>query len=430
MTGGMTVLAPEELSLSAAARRLGVGRRTLLRAYERGDVRAHDRGGRLTFLAPELDEDADRHRCRYPGCSGLALGESGGCSDHAVGLALTGRPRSAEDIAKITAGRQKKHGPGEERSCEWCEEPIGHVRGSRVVAGHGRFCSHRCAGLSQWASKKVGSEITCPGCGFTRYVSPSVVIRTSGYCQACSLRLPEHITRLADARASAEERRAHDLACRKAAERLLDTREAAELIGLTPGGFRRHVVSGLIPVVRMGDANSVSLYRKAEVESAAAALAFRAEELGCRAGRRPIVARWRTVDYQLNQLVARGELDRYVADGLTPAAALRQIEADAKAAVTRRRRIYHRRAGRPRSDVVRARRARRAERHHEILDELVEEYARHPDEPRQGLRMEAAKQLAQEENAYKLTGSALLQAAKIILIDISRAPHETPLTRR
>lgn len=215
-------------------------------------------------MAAQLDEDLADLRCRYPGCDRPAPGDSGGCGKHAVTLSQTGRPRPPEAVAKTAAalrGRPrpdlKKH-PDEYRRCEWCGEDFGPVLGSRIKQGGGRFCSRKHAALAREAPRKAGAEVECPGCGYTRWQTPSQLERYSGtgYCGDCYHGSTAHqaaITKLAAAARVREARWRELFNEHLAAECQRAVIQVAERAGLTPKAIHYHVRRRALTAQRFRD---------------------------------------------------------------------------------------------------------------------------------------------------------------------------------
>jgi hypothetical protein len=249
----------EWLSLTMAARTRGIRLATLRDAIKRGDISAElvQRRTRTWYRIRSdlLDEALERLRCKHRGCDRLALGKTGGCSPaHGAALALTGRERPPEVVEKVAEANRRyarverfctrcgdslglvsealvRRGKkklcsrcagvpkyqAEERFCEWCGKSLGIVPGWIVHAGGGRFCnrSHAKKWLvrhhpEKWEKPRTGREVTCPGCGETRYYPPADVPKT-GYCRKCVPDSPQARESLARASSARRKNRAREV---------------------------------------------------------------------------------------------------------------------------------------------------------------------------------------------------------------------------
>jgi hypothetical protein len=391
------------LSLSAAARLAGTSTAMVRAAVERGAVRARRvrrvPAERILFAADEFAEDLDQLRCRHPSCSRFALGTSGGCRLHVQALS-----RKYVD---------------EKRWCEWCGEALGVVLGRKLAKGHGRFCDNRCAALAQHAPQKAGAEVTCPGCGVTRYRRPSVLARRqTSYCGSCYRADPEYRAALRAAAARSQQRFRDEVTTYKSSERLLDADDVAELCGLLPDGVRYHVASGALAVTkvaRFADGRRRVFFDDRVVKQWLAAHARNDD---------PRHRSWLSPMSEVARLTARGELERLLTAGLARGVALAALEAQAAENVARRRKINRRRAGRRSAEEVRQRRERREARLLELEDDLRDYCERRPEDTPKSVRYEAARTLAVEEAGRPLTADEKRDAATRILIDVQRLQEQ------
>jgi lambda repressor-like predicted transcriptional regulator len=141
------------LGLAQAARAAGVRQPALRERIESGDIRAKRivRGTRVDFRIDrqQLFEDLEPFRCAYDDCDRYALGTSRGCRVHCSSLALGGKQRPAEVVAKITALKRERYPVAGERFCEHCGKSLGVKSVARVQRGDGHYCSLACAGAER-----------------------------------------------------------------------------------------------------------------------------------------------------------------------------------------------------------------------------------------------------------------------------------------
>jgi hypothetical protein len=137
-----------------AARTRGLRRASLRDAIDRGDIPAEfvQRGSRTWYRIRSdlLDEALGRLRCKYSGCDRLALGKTGGCSPaHGAALALTGRERPPEVVAKIAAANRRY--PAEERFCANpnCGKSLGVISEAVIRRGKGQVLLEGVCRLKQ-----------------------------------------------------------------------------------------------------------------------------------------------------------------------------------------------------------------------------------------------------------------------------------------
>jgi hypothetical protein len=146
-------------------------------------------GGYL-FSPVELAEDLTALACRYDGCSRVAIGPTGRCSEHRwlgrthstetrqkMSAAMSGErhhrawlgrrhtPETRHKMSQTAMGRPVTEDarrkisaaltiyPAESRSCEWCRIPLGVVWGSRLIRGEGRFCCPSHHKLWEWENE-------------------------------------------------------------------------------------------------------------------------------------------------------------------------------------------------------------------------------------------------------------------------------------
>jgi hypothetical protein len=171
-----------------------------------------------------------------------------------------------EAVRAANAARAKY--PAEPRSCLRCGKDLGRVRGSRIHAGRGRFCSHSCVMRWYWENEpqglrrpRLGRVATC-ACGRkTRYLWPSRAGQR--YCTRCRSQRREVLAHLAFMRE--EDRNALRQIRRE--EDLYDRHDAAARLGRSPGHITRYVVDGVLtPVVREIRGVAYLLFRRDDVE--------------------------------------------------------------------------------------------------------------------------------------------------------------------
>jgi NUMOD3 motif len=173
-----TVTGEAALSLRQAAQSYGFTRPMLRDAALDGRIRfERTSSGGFLFVPATLEEDLAALTCQYDGCSNVAIGPTHRCGEHR----FVGRTHSAETRQKMSDSMSGEHHhrawlgrrhsdetrkkmsqtamgrivplkarwkiaaaltiyPAEQRSCEWCGEPLGLMWGSRIQKGEGRFC--------------------------------------------------------------------------------------------------------------------------------------------------------------------------------------------------------------------------------------------------------------------------------------------------
>lgn len=212
------------------------------------------------------------------------------------------------------------------RSCEWCDAPLG--RRQR------RWCSKSHAALAREAARKTGANVTCPDCGTTRYLSPSVVARMGdGYCIDCwSERLQEYVCAWRE-----ERRRLHDEL--KSEQGIVDTVDVVERSGRVAGWVRQRAAAGELDVIIVSPVDNRTQFYSHDSEKA-----WRRQLTN---SKHPAHKRWRSIEYVKSWLVGRGELTRLLATGIGQVKAWQELERQAADMVTRHKSAGQRLGGRP-----------------------------------------------------------------------------------
>lgn len=357
-------------TLRAAAAHAGCSMPTLREAMAATPprVRSHPHvyRGRATrrINAAEFAEDLAQLRCAHPGCRRYGLGKSGGCDEHQTALRLTGVRRPPEVVAKVATALRGKPRPSARkyedayRVCayEKCDN-VRLLEGWKINSGAFRFCSYRCARLDQWATRKAGSEITCPECQrigapASRYVRPSHLANytmTGGYCR-------EHFGQSAHFRAQmrarsvrVEARWRASLGEYKDAAGLLDVQDLAAKTGL--GRSRAREIAHALSAERWNEDGRRLLVRADEVDAWFKTFSSSNHNL--------FMAWRKSLEFNIDQRVRFGDLDKLLARGLELDEARVLMRGDAEARMARLWAAVsqHRSPGRPRGES-RARRWR------------------------------------------------------------------------
>jgi hypothetical protein len=259
-------------------------------------------------------------------------------------------------------------------------------------------CPNPALGLSDGCrdhdktARKQGLDVKCPGCGKTRYLSLSGMRwRRTDYCKECiyssdlfrQIATANHVDREQARRSALDELRTSD--------DMLTTADLVGMSGLLPEAIYKDIRLGVLRPAGIFDDNHRHLFSASSTKPWLRDRALNAS---------PSHQRWLDVGFTRSWLEAR-LLQRRLDAGDDPRQALAEIEKQAKAAVTRRRRInLYRSQGRPRADELHLRWDARID---EILAEMTADYEwrqsvklRKPGERRPSRRQAAAQLLFEE----------------------------------